>query len=70
VRELEIIGEASSNLSYEFREQHSNVLWRRMKDTRNFLIHEYFSVNLKVVWDTCKNDLPQVKAFVDRILNA
>ena len=49
VRELEIIGEASNNLSYEFREKHSDILRRRMKDTRNFLIHEYFGVNTKVV---------------------
>ncbi|MBN1360466.1 MAG: DUF86 domain-containing protein [Sedimentisphaerales bacterium] len=70
VRELEIIGEASNNLSYEFRERHTDVIWRQMKDTRNFLIHEYFGVNLKVVWDTCKDDLPQVKAFVDRVLGA
>ncbi len=40
VRELEIIGEASNNLSEEFREQHSDIVWRRMTDMRNFLIHE------------------------------
>jgi uncharacterized protein with HEPN domain len=69
VRELEIIGEASNNLSDEFRRQHTDVLWRRMKDMRNFLIHEYFGVNTKVVWDTCKNDLPQLKSFVEKFLN-
>jgi uncharacterized protein with HEPN domain len=69
VRELEIIGEASNNLSDEFRRQHSDMLWRRMKDMRNFLIHEYFGVNTKVVWDTCKNDLPQLKSFIEKILD-
>lgn len=69
VRELEIIGEASNNLSEEFREQYSDILWRRMKDMRNFLIHEYFGVNLKVVWDTCKNDLPALKTFIGKVLN-
>ncbi len=68
VRELEIIGEASGNLSQEFRRQHADVLWRRLKDTRNFLIHEYFGVNTKVVWDTCQEDLPQLKAFLERVL--
>jgi uncharacterized protein with HEPN domain len=69
VRELEIIGEASNNLSNEFRRQHTDVLWRRMKDMRNFLIHEYFGVNTKVVWDTCKNDLPQLKSFIEKFLD-
>jgi len=69
VRELEIIGEASNNLSDQFRKQHSDVLWRRMKDMRNFLIHEYFGVNTKVVWDTCNDDLPQLKSFVEKMLD-
>jgi uncharacterized protein with HEPN domain len=64
VRELEIIGEASNNLSADFRARHPDMLWRRMKDMRNFLIHEYFGVNAKVVWDTCKNDLPSLKGFI------
>ena len=69
VRELEIIGEASNNLSDEFRRRHTDVLWRRMKDMRNFLIHEYFGVNTKVVWDTCKDDLPELKSFIEKILD-
>ena len=69
VRELEIIGEASNDLSDEFRRQHSDTLWQRMKDMRNFLIHEYFGVNTKVVWDTCKNDLPQLRPFIEKILD-
>ena len=68
VRQLEIIGEASNNLSDEFRLQHTDILWRRMKDMRNFLIHEYFGVNVKIVWDTCKNDLPELKLFVVNVL--
>jgi len=69
VRELEIIDEASNNLSDQFRRQHCSVPWRRMKDMRNFLIHEYFGVNTKVVWDTCKDDLAQLKSFIDKILD-
>jgi len=68
IRELEIIGEASDNLSEDFRDKHSDMLWRRMRNMRNFLIHEYFGVNTKVVWDTCKNDLPKLKEFILNIL--
>ena len=40
-----------------------------MTDMRNFLIHEYFGRNTKVVWDTCKNDLPSLKGSVAAILD-
>lgn len=68
VRELEIIGEASNNLSAAFRERHPDIVWRRMKDMRNFLIHEYFGVNIKVVWDTCKEDLPKLSKLINDLL--
>ncbi len=70
VRELEIIGEASNNLSPQFKQGNPKIQWRRMKDMRNFLIHEYFGVNTKVVWDTCKNDIPLFKSFVTKALDS
>ena len=68
VRELEIVGEASNNLSDEFRENHPEILWRKMKNMRNFLIHEYFGVNTKIVWSSCKEDLPKLKKLIDDLL--
>ena len=65
VRELEIIGEAARNLSESFQEQHFEIPWYKVKAMRNVLIHEYFGINLKVVWDTCKNDIPALKNFVE-----
>ena len=69
VRELEIVGEASNNLSQQFRQDHADIQWRRMKDMRNFLIHEYFGVNTKLVWHTCQNDIPVLKNFIEAALN-
>jgi len=68
VRELEIIGEAARNLSAPFIEAHPALPWRRMTAMRNVLIHQYFGVNLKVVWDTCHSNLPQLKSFVQKLL--
>ena len=68
VRELEIIGEASNRLTEQFRHKHSDISWRRMKDMRNFLIHEYFGVNTKVVWDTCKEDLAKLNKLINHLL--
>ena len=64
VRELAIIGEATNNLSDDFRRNHSDIPFRDIIDMRNILIHDYAGVNTKVVWDTCKNNLPELKQFV------
>lgn len=68
IRQLAVIGEASNNLSDEFKEKHADFFWRQMRDMRNFLVHDYFGVSIKVVWDTCKNDLPELKEFIGRVL--
>jgi len=68
VRELEIIGEAAHNLSKELKMQYPDIPFRDIVDMRNFLIHEYFGVNTKIVWHTCKIDLPLVKDAFLRIL--
>ena len=70
VRELEIIGGASSNLSEEFRTEHADVPWRDAIDMRNFLIHEYFGVRTKVVWDTCREDLPLMMHLISKFLSS
>jgi uncharacterized protein with HEPN domain len=67
VRELEIIGEAVGKLSSDFRESHSDVPFRDIIDMRNVLIHDYAGVNTKIVWDTCKNDLPSLKPVIQKL---
>ena len=69
VRELEIIGEATNNLSEQLREIHPEIPWRDAIDMRNFLIHEYFGVRTHIVWDTCKNDIPVLRSFIKAALN-
>jgi uncharacterized protein with HEPN domain len=68
VRELEIIGESAKNLSDEFCERYHEVPWSRIRGMRNVLIHEYFDIDLKVVWDTCKMNLPPLKAVIQKAL--
>ena len=60
IRQLEIIGEASSNLSEDFRQQHSNIPWEDITGMRNMLIHEYYRVDLAEVWSTVNQDLPEL----------
>ena len=68
IRELAVVGEAANNLSEEFIKNNPGLPFRDAIDMRNFLIHEYFSVNIKLVWETAKNDLPELKKFIKALL--
>jgi uncharacterized protein with HEPN domain len=60
IRNFEIIGEASRNLSAESIQNHTSIPWKELIAYRNLLIHEYFGVSLKVVWSIIQDDLPEL----------
>jgi len=60
IRAIEIIGEASQKIPTEIREKHPEIPWRDISTMRNKLIHEYFGINLQVVWQTIHEDLPML----------
>jgi uncharacterized protein with HEPN domain len=71
VRNIEIIGEAVNKISStapDFLTQHPELPWAQMRGMRNVAIHEYFFVDLEIVWTTVKNDLPNLKQQVDALL--
>ena len=68
VRQIEIIGEASRNISDEFREKHPKLPWEKMGGIRNKTIHEYFNVNFAIVWDTVQDDPPLLKKSIKKII--
>ena len=68
IREIEIIGEASNNISDEFKKKHPEIPFRDIKDMRNRLTHEYFGVNKKIIWDTCQIDLKELKKLISPLL--
>jgi|SRR3989344_1762774 len=61
IRATEIIGEAVANLSNSFKEKYPEILWKEIVGTRDKMIHHYFGVNLDLVWDIIKKDLPNLK---------
>ena len=68
IREFEIIGEATKNLSEEVRRKYSDIPWNKVAGMRNKLIHGYFGVNLNLVWETIHNQLPVLKDDISKIL--
>jgi uncharacterized protein with HEPN domain len=68
LRALEIIGEATKNLSRELKLKYSEVPWKDIAGMRDKLIHLYFGVKLELVWTTVKDKLPKLKKEINKIL--
>ncbi|MFH1176017.1 MAG: DUF86 domain-containing protein [Acidobacteriota bacterium] len=69
LRQLEIIGEASRNLSDTFHRAHPEIPWPALIAMRNRLVHGYFDVNVLIVWEVLENDLPALRELVDTTFN-
>ena len=69
IRQLEIIGEAANHLSTQFKKTLKDVKWREIVSLRNVLIHEYFGVDLNVVWGIIQKDLTQLKINLESFLD-
>lgn len=67
IRKLEVIGEAVANLEEKFKEDYPHIPWQDISDMRNRLIHEYFAVDLELVWEVLKKDLPMLKKNILQI---
>lgn len=61
IRNFEVIGEASNNVPLTIQRAHTHIPWRQMIALRNFLIHEYFGVDINTVWQTAHIHLPELK---------
>ena len=68
IRQLEIIGEASNKLTEDFKNKNNEIDWSNIIGLRNILIHDYFGVDLLVVWEIIKNDIPKLKEKIQSIL--
>ncbi|OGC06137.1 hypothetical protein A2230_06370 [candidate division WOR-1 bacterium RIFOXYA2_FULL_36_21] len=61
IRNLEIIGEASNNISKELKDKNPNVPWIEIIGMRNKIVHEYFGVDNEILWKTIKEDIERLK---------
>jgi len=69
VKQLEIIGEAANHLSEHFKKLYKETQWKEIIGLRNILIHEYFGIDTKIIWDVIKVDLPEFKSRIKDMLN-
>lgn len=69
IKQLEIIGEASVQISDEIKMQFSEIEWSQIRGMRNIFVHEYFGIDTKLVWEIIKLDLPDLKSKVLAIVN-
>ena len=68
VRSLEIIGEATEEVSSEFRHKHGHTDWRAMAGMRDRLIHDYFGIDYDIVWDVVTNKVPMLQREIQQII--
>jgi uncharacterized protein with HEPN domain len=69
IRQLGIIGEAANRVSEELKQTSSQVPWRQIIGLRNVLIHEYFGVDDKSIWDIITVNLPVLKGGLEHVLS-
>ena len=66
--DLAIIGEAIRSVPIEIEMQHPDIPWNEARGIRNIVLHEYFRVNLAIVWQTIQMDLPQLAMSLQQLL--
>ncbi len=67
IREYIVIGEAISSLIKMLEEKIPNYPWRMIKDFRNFIVHEYFGVDARVIWDLTKLELDNLVQNIESL---
>ncbi len=68
MRSIEVIGEAAKNIPDQIKAEYKDVPWKRMTGMRDKLIHGYFGVDTKTLYRTVKEDIPPLKAPIQKIL--
>ena len=69
VRNLEVIGEAAKNIPTDFKKEYKDIPWSKIAGMRNIIVHEYFSVDLEILWQTIQQDILELKKLIGKIKN-
>ena len=69
IRKLQVIGQAVKNLSDTSKSRQPHIPWKQIAGLRDKVIHDYFGVDLEIVWAVVEKDLPTLRRAVDDLLN-
>ena len=64
---VEIIGEAARQMPKDFREKHSEIPWRETVGLRNVIAHEYFGLDIDIIWDVIQTQIPELVKKIQKI---
>jgi len=67
-RSIEIMGEATKNISPDFRRKYQEIEWKEIAAMRDKIIHFYFGIKWEIVWDVIKNKIPALKPKIEKII--
>ncbi|OGI19127.1 MAG: hypothetical protein A3B68_08015 [Candidatus Melainabacteria bacterium RIFCSPHIGHO2_02_FULL_34_12] len=67
VKVIEIIGEAASKISKDFKNKHTEIPWQDIVGMRNHLIHVYFDIDLDILWDTVNKDISKLIKMLQKL---
>lgn len=70
IRNLTVIGEAAGHVPDDIVSAYPDIPWRDMRDMRNFVVHEYFGISDKIIWDTVYNNLPPLIPLLKPLLKS
>lgn len=69
VRNFEIIGQASLRIDEDFRLENPQIEWKKLRDFRNRIVHDYFGIDYEIVWSILTQDLEELVFQLDQLLN-
>jgi uncharacterized protein with HEPN domain len=70
VRSIEVIGEATKKIPKTLKDKHPEIPWKKMAGMRDRLIHEYFGIDVEILWKTATEDIPPLKQPIQNILES
>lgn len=68
VHHLQILGEAAAKVSQDFQNKSAQIPWHKIIGMRNILVHNYFDIDVDIIWSAVQNDLPKLKDQIKKIL--
>ena len=69
IRSLEIVGEATKKLSNDFKNEHSQIEWKKIAGTRDKLIHDYYGIDYDIVWDIITSKIMELHNFLNGLIS-